>query len=181
MKRTIIAPALLPGAALDELKAWLAITTTRDDVVLTALLRAALDTCEVFTRTMPIEALCQEVLPSAAGWHRLATRPVRAITALEAIAPGDTRTAVDPLAYQLDIAADGSGRVELKASFDQGRVAVRFTAGLAADWQSLPEGLRHGVVRLAAHHYRERDAGGAGAPPAAVAALWQPWRRMRLA
>ena len=181
MKRTIIAPALLPGAALDELKAWLAITTTRDDVALTALLRAALDTCEGFTRAVPLEALCEEMLPSTAGWHRLSTQPVRAITALEAIAPDTTRTAVDPLAYQLDIAADGCGQVELKARLDQGRVAVRFTAGLAADWASLPEGLRHGVVRLAAHQYRERDEGGATTPPAAVAALWQPWRRMRLA
>lgn len=181
MKRTIIAPALLPGAALDELKAWLAITTTRDDLALTALLRAALDTCEGFTRAMPIEALCEEVLPDNRGWHALATAPVRAITALETIAPDNTRTTVDPGLYQFDIGADGAGQVELRTALGHGRVAVRFTAGLAPDWQSLPEGLRHGVVRLAAHHYRERDAGGASAPPAAIAALWQPWRRMRLA
>ena len=56
------------------------------------------------------------------------------------------------------------------------------TAGLAADWAGLPDGLRHGVIRLAAHHYRERDAASAAAsPPAAVAALWRPWRAMRLA
>jgi hypothetical protein len=37
------------------------------------------------------------------------------------------------------------------------------------------------VVRLAADAYRRRDGDGAGSqPPTAVAALWRPWRRMRL-
>jgi uncharacterized phiE125 gp8 family phage protein len=62
------------------------------------------------------------------------------------------------------------------------RVAVRFTAGLAADWSGLPDGLRQGVLRLAAAQYRERETDGPPpGPPAAVAALWRPWRRMRLA
>ena len=55
-------------------------------------------------------------------------------------------------------------------------------AGLAADWTVLPEPLRHGMVRLAAHQHRERESSGAASvPPAAVAALWRPWRRLRLA
>jgi uncharacterized phiE125 gp8 family phage protein len=63
-----------------------------------------------------------------------------------------------------------------------GRVAVRFTAGLAPDWAALPEALRHGVLRLAAHQYRQREGDQQSAlPPAAVAALWRPWRRLRLA
>jgi uncharacterized phiE125 gp8 family phage protein len=62
------------------------------------------------------------------------------------------------------------------------RVAVRFTAGLAADWADLPESLRHGLIRLAAHQHRERESEGAAPlPPASVAALWRPWRRMHLA
>jgi hypothetical protein len=46
----------------------------------------------------------------------------------------------------------------------------------------LPEGIRQGALRLAAHQYRERDVDAPQpVPPAAVAALWRPWRRMRLA
>ncbi|WP_375402055.1 head-tail connector protein [uncultured Sphingomonas sp.] len=49
---------------------------------------------------------------------------------------------------------------------------------LATDWDGLPAGIAHGVVMLTAHLFeaRGRDA----APPAAVAALWRPHRRMRL-
>ena len=82
----------------------------------------------------------------------------------------------------LELDADGGGRVLISNPGAAGRVAVRLTAGLAADWPSLPEALRHGVLRLAAFQYREREGDRASAlPPAAVAALWRPWRRLRLA
>ena len=39
-----------------------------------------------------------------------------------------------------------------------------------------------GVLRLAAHQHRERESEGAAPlPTAAVAALWRPWRRLRMA
>lgn len=65
-------------------------------------------------------------------------------------------------------------------------LCAAFTAGGVpeAEWADLPEAVRHGIIRLAAHLYRERDRDGDGAPvapPAAVAALWRPWRAMRLA
>ena len=55
---------------------------------------------------------------------------------------------------------------------------VTFTAGIAADWNGLPAGLRQGVAMLAAHLFADR---GATTPvPAAVTALWRPFRRMPL-
>lgn len=181
MKRAIVTPADLAGMALDELKQWLAITTSRDDAALTALLHAATDTCEGFTRQMPITTLCEEMVPAMRGWHCLATAPVQAITAISAIASDGTMRPLDPGTYLFDIDGDGHGRINLLTSIAESRISVRFTAGLANDWNSLPQGLRHGMIRLAAHYYRDRNDGGERAPPAAVAALWQPWRRMRLA
>lgn len=181
MKRAIVVPALLTGAALDELKGWLGITTTNDDAALTALLRSALDMCEAFTGQMPLEALCEEMLPPGPGWQTLSTRPVMAITNIEAVENGNVRSPVstDDYAFELDV--DGSAKVRLLRPLAHRRFAVRFTAGLAAEWNELPEGLRQGVLRLAAHHYRQRDDNSLRPiPPAAVAALWQPWRRMRL-
>ena len=60
----------------------------------------------------------------------------------------------------------------------------RFTGTALADWplewSVLDPALRQGIIRFAAHQYRERDAGGASAPPAAISALWRPHRRMML-
>lgn len=180
MNRVILTPAAVPGSALAELKQWLGITTGRDDALLRTLLAAALDICEGFTGRMPLEAECEEVLPACPGWQRLATRPVLAIGAVFALAPDGTRTPLDPAAYAIEIDADGSGRVRVPAS--TARRAVRFTAGLAPEWDALPASLRHGLLRLAAHQHRARESEGAAPlPPAAVAALWRPWRRMRLA
>ena len=182
MKRTIVTPPVLSSAALAELKQWLGITTAQDDTVLTSLLRAGLETCEAFTGAMPVEAVCEEVLPLGGGWQSLATRPVRSITGVDAILVDGTRTALSIAAYSIDLDADGGGRVMVTGPGNAVRLAVRFEAGLAADWESLPEGLRHGLLRLAAHQHRERDTSGAAPlPPSAVAALWRPWRRMRLA
>lgn len=182
MRRAIVTPPVLAAEALDELKGWLAITTMRDDSSLTALLRAALETCEAFTGTMPLSATCEEVHIASYEWSRLATAPVNAITQVEQLDAGGGRSAMPVDAYMIDITADGCGRLRLVRSTGASRVVVRFDAGLAVDWASLPDGLRQGVIRLAAHNYRDRDGGSAKAhPPAAVTALWQPWRRLRLA
>jgi uncharacterized phiE125 gp8 family phage protein len=55
---------------------------------------------------------------------------------------------------------------------------VTFTAGLASDWDSLPITLRQGVVALAAHLFTDRE--GAVPVPAAVTALWRPFRHVAL-
>ena len=59
-------------------------------------------------------------------------------------------------------------------------LVVRFRAGIGTDWNGVPEPLRAGIVRLVSHLFSHRDAADAGPPPAAVAALWRPWRRMQL-
>jgi uncharacterized phiE125 gp8 family phage protein len=182
MKRATIVPAVLAEEALDALKEWLAITTPREDAALTALLKAALETCEAFTGLMPLAAECEEVLPASATWRALTTRPVHAVTGVEGIPAEGARFALEAEAYAIELDADGGAMVRVLQWGAAERVAVRFTAGLAAEWADLPDGLRHGVLRLAAHHYRQRESDGPQAmPPAAVAALWRPWRRMRLA
>lgn len=182
MKRAIVTPAPLAPAALAELKDWLGITTQAEDAQLGALLGMALEACEGFTGAMPLQQECEELLPAQTGWQQLAARPVQAITAVQGIPAEGSRFALPADNYAIELGADGEGRVLVHNPGAAGRIAVRFAAGLAADWSSLPEGLRHGVLRLAAFNYRQREAeDGGSAPPAAIAALWRPWRRMRLA
>ena len=53
-------------------------------------------------------------------------------------------------------------------------------AVLPDDWAAVPPSLNEGILRFAAHLYRAREEGTASEPPAAVAALWRPYRELRL-
>lgn len=181
MKRAIVAPPTLSPAALAELKAWLGISTSRDDAELTRLLGTALELCEGFTGTLPLQAGCEEPLAPSNEWQDLQARPVQAITSVESVGLTGARVLLAAADYEIDLLRDGTGRVRLLRGDLAGRIAVRFTAGLATDWTGLPEALRHGLIRLAAFQHRARESEAATGMPAAVSALWRPWRRMRLA
>jgi len=180
MKRVIITPADFGGAALNELKQWLAITTTHDDEVLLGLLKSSAEMCEAFTGSLPLFTACEEIHPISCDWQCLITRPVDAITQVEGIPAEGSSFVLAPHAFEIDLDADGTGRFHILKQGSAGRVAVRFDAGIAPDWAALPKALSHGIIRLAAQQFRERDNGQASSPPAAVTALWRPWRRMRL-
>jgi len=182
MQRVIVAQADLSATALAELKDWLAITTSREDDTLTRLLHASLATCEAFIRQIPLDTIYEETHAVSSGWQTLGLVPVRSITQVEAIAADATRSPIPSDQYLIDITSEGCGRFRLLAANPAAKLAVRYTAGLAPDWESLPDGVRHGVMRLAAYHFSARDNNsGDVMPPAAVSALWHPWRRMRLA
>jgi len=177
MRRTIITSAVVPPEALAELKQWLGISVAADDAPLTRAVAMALEACEGFTGHMPLVQTCEEALVAQGGWQVLATRSVSAVLAVKRV--DGTPLAAETFAIELD--GDRTARVRLFGPH-AARATVRFTAGLAATWQDLPESLRHGVIRLAAHQHREREGPGAAPlPPASVVALWRPWRRMRLA
>ena len=137
--------------------------------------------CEAFTGQMPLEALCEEVVSASSFWQQLQTRPVQAVAGLEGLHPDGSRFPVLSRDHAIDLNADGGARVRLLRQVGASRMAVRFTAGMTASWSTRPEGLRQGILRLAAHHYTQRVGGAKdSSPPAAVAALWRPWRRLRL-
>ncbi len=170
-------PPPLP-VATEEAKAFLRVEGSAEDAVIAGLVRSAAELCETFTGRALVTRPVREVMAGTGGWQRLRAGPVQAIEGAAALGEDG---AVTPLAagdYQIDIDAAGDGWVRLPAGMK--RVEVAYQAGLAADPNGVPETLRHGIVRLAAHLYAHRgDAEGAG-PPAAVTALWRPWRRVRL-
>ncbi|MHA6718787.1 head-tail connector protein [Sphingomonas sp. RS6] len=173
-----------PVAAIDAgraaTKAHLRIEGAADDEAIDAALTTALAIGEAFTGTAWIARQWRAMLPRAPGWQRLPATPVTAITLVEAVDAAGTATLLPVTAYAIDIDARGDGWVRLAGGVvPPGRVRVTFVAGTASDWAGVPAPLTSGAVALAAHCFEARVDGAA--PPAAVAALWRPWRRLRLA
>lgn len=158
------------AVSLGEAKAYLRIDGAEEDALLAGLVRTAAALCEAFTGQVLIAEARSETVAADGEWHRLAATPVRSF---EGAFVGEDAAAFDSLTD-----ASGDGWVRISGG-RAARVAVE--AGLAEDWNGVPEPLRQGIVRLTAHLYANRDAAGDAGPPAAVAALWRPWRRMRLA
>jgi uncharacterized phiE125 gp8 family phage protein len=182
MQRIVVQPAGIGEAGLADLRPWLGISQNTEDALLAGLLSTALDVCEAFTGQVPLMQTIEELLPPEYGLCTLASRPVREVVAVELVHADNSRTALTASDYTARINACGSADFRLMNPAQGRTLAVHLSVGIAADWASLPPALKHGVIRLAAHYYRDRDTGSqrTAAPPASVAALWQPWRAMRL-
>lgn len=180
MRVTETLPATVP-VALPEIRAYLRLDGAAEDALLAGLARTATSLCEAFTGLALIERSVTELVAADGRPHRLARAPVVAVESVELLAADGTAI---PLASDaLSLEPDASGEVRLRVAGQPGatRARVRYRAGIGPDWNAVPEPLRQGIVRLVAHLHAHRDAADGGAPPAAVAALWRPWRRMRLA
>ena len=188
--RVILTHAAIAAAPLDAAKQWLAISGPRDDALLTDLLASALRICETFIGSFPLLTTLREDLAASTQWQSFVSHPVTAITGVEAVGTDNSRRPLGPGDYTIETAFDGTAAIRLATPIPEPHIAMTMEVGLAADWATLDPALRQGIIRLAAHYYRERDyhereSGARGslsasAPPAAVAALWQPWRRLRL-
>ena len=171
-------PAAALEAARDAAKAQLRVAGDHEDALIEAYAASALTLCEAFTGRATIAREWPAVLPANRGWQALEICGVTSITAVEGLsADGDT-IALAPEAYAVDIDAEGLGWVRVLAPGAAGRVRVTCSAGMAEDWAGLPAGIAQGVVLLIAHLFEARSG---ESPPAAVSALWRPWRRLRLA
>jgi uncharacterized phiE125 gp8 family phage protein len=166
------------AAATAAVKALLRVGQGSEDALIGDLVQAAITLAEAFVGQITIARALTETVSAGVPWQRLAACPVAAILGVASVSGDGVRTPLPDAAFAIDIDGAGDGWVRL-CGVGSTRIEVSLTAGMAVDWASLPAPIRHGVVMLAAHLYDERDAGSA--PPAAVTALWRPFRRMRLA
>jgi uncharacterized phiE125 gp8 family phage protein len=171
-------PAAAIAAARDAARTYLRIAGNGEDALLERHGAAALNLCEAFTGQALIVRTWSEVLPAHAQWQRLGGAPVAAIDSVEGLPADGAAFALPVESYAVDIDATAEGWVRVTRPGAAGRVRIGYAAGLATAWDGLPEALSQGLVLLTAHLFEARASGGA--PPAAVAALWRPWRRMRL-
>lgn len=175
-----LSPLLLDSAMLDEARVFLRIDQEYDDPSLEAILLAAIGHAEEFTGQVLIRRTVREIVPSAPQAQKLSAAPVVEIGPLSAIPADGTRFPIDPAQYTSSIERGGDGCISLLRPGAAGRIEIQYTAGLSPSWGELPESLRLGILRLTGHLFAHRDDLSDPGPPAAVAALLRPWRRIRL-
>ena len=169
----------VPMVSLSEAQAYVRVETGEEEALLAGLVRTASAVCESFINQTAVARRFSERLAPIATWQRLSARPVRSIASVSLEMIDGTATVLPAPSYAVDIDVEGCGWVRCLKPSSEGRLVVEGTAGMALDSNDVPEPLRQGVMRLVAHLFASRDGGG-GEPPAAVTALWRPYRRMRL-
>lgn len=174
---TMTEPPALP-VALAELKAFLRISVNDEDALLAGLVRAAAELCEAFIGRALIERVVEDVVAAATVRIRLGAGPVRTIDSVATLDEAGTATLLGAEDFTAEIDAAGEGGVTLRAAIGARRLRIIYRVGMAADWNGVPEMLRHGIVRLAAQYYLRRGETRDAEVPAAVTALWRPWRRL---
>jgi uncharacterized phiE125 gp8 family phage protein len=168
-----------PIVTIDEVQAYIRIETGEEEAVLAGLIRSASGLCEAFISQVVVARDFQIDLPGSGTWERLPITPVRLLTGADAVDGSGNSTPLASGAFTVDIDFAGDGWVRLSQPIDGAHVRVTGRAGMADNENGVPEPIRQGVLRLVAHMFTSRDGEG-GEPPAAVTALWRPYRRMRL-
>lgn len=169
-----------PIVTMSEAQAYVRIETGEEEALLAGLIRSASALCEAFINQVVISRPFECDLPASGQWERLPVTPVRSITDVAAVDANGVAASLASDGYTIDIDFAGDGWVRLAHAVPLGRVRVNGNAGMAESENEVPEPIRQGVLRLVAHLFSTRDGEG-GQPPAAVTALWRPYRRMRLA
>lgn len=163
---------------LNEARSWLRMGATTDDAVVAQLIRAATNICEAFIGQWLIRRTAEESVPLSDGAATLRVRPVVAVTGVTLLKPGGEE--ILPVErYRPAIARDGTTHIAIVDPGGAERARIACRAGIADDANGIPEAIRQGIVRMIQHLHDARDETGA-APPAAIAALWQPWRRLTI-
>ena len=175
-----INPVLPSEEMVDDVKTYLRIEHDDENPLLSSLIAVAIDACEAFCGQLLVARAVIEERSILGRWEALGVLPVRSITQAIGVEPNGATSLIPVTRYALDISADGTGWFRV---FDPGtalRVRVTYEAGLALLWSDLAPALRQGIIRLVGHLHANRDGGDDRGPPAAVAALWRPFRQMRL-
>jgi uncharacterized phiE125 gp8 family phage protein len=170
----------LDSIMLDEARAYLRIDPDIEETSLGAIMLAAVSHAEQFTGQILLRRQIKQTLTAGSGWQRLSVTPVVRIISVEGVPAEGAIFALENTAYQATIDCNNDAFFRVRRAGAAGRIAVTIDAGIAENWSELPEALRLAILRLTGHFYANRDGGDDAGPPAAIAALLRPWRRMRL-
>lgn len=170
-------PAAVIADAVAAAAAYLRLAEGAADDVLTRATATAIALGEAYLGTAIVARAFEDVIRPSPGWRLLDALPVSAITGVTALPVGAAPYVLPVERYAIDIDGDGDGWVRVAAKGVE-RVVVSYVAGLAPSWADVPPAVAQGIATLAAHLYEARASDAQ--PPAAVAALWRPYRRLRI-
>jgi uncharacterized phiE125 gp8 family phage protein len=174
-------PLALDSVMLAEVRAYMRVDAGTDDSVIAACAVAAVEHAEQFTRQILIRRGAKDMVTTGSGWQILQAMPVQSIVGVKGIPAEGASLAMAASAWEAKISSRGEAYFRVLQPGIAGRAEVSLIVGLSANWASLPESLRLGLLRLTAYFYNNRDASDDAGPPAAALALLLPFRRMQLA
>jgi len=163
--------------ALGELKAFLRIEDASDDALLAGLLRAATETVEAMLGVLLLEREVEERGVLKDGALALTGEPARSLVTVAIASADGSEVGANG---QLKIARNGEAVLLVEGAGDGAVVRVRYRAGMATDWNWIPDVLRLSVLRAAAHFHGHRDAADDAGLPPAVKRMLAPWRARRI-
>jgi uncharacterized phiE125 gp8 family phage protein len=175
-----LSPPPIAAEAVAAAKTYLRIENTAEDDLIANLLAAAVRHVEGFANLIVLRRAGVDRLAVSGAWQRLGVTPVHAITSVTGLPVDGSPFGLPVSSYALDIDGSGDGWVRVIEPGAAARIDVTVDAGLASGWMDIPEPLRLAILRLTGHLHGYRDGADDRGPPAAVAALIRPWRRMRL-
>lgn len=164
------------AAAVAEVKASLKLVSVDDDMLIAAFAETALGLAERFLGRVLIVRAMTERIAASATWRPLGAVPVMSITGVSAV-DGETPVVLAVEDYAIDLDAEAQGWIRTTTP-GVGQIEVDYHAGWVGGWAMIPAPVRQGAVLLAAYLYDARDA--SVPPPAAVTALWRPYRAVAL-
>lgn len=182
--RLVTPPAVEP-VTLEEAKQHLKIDGNEDDSLINALITAARQRAEEYTRRAFITQTWEVAVDSVTSTLCLPRPPVQTIEAVtldgQAVAPENYGLMVTNLFYT---------KIPLHA-VNPGGLVIRYTSGYGSNATDVPQAIRQAILMLVAHMYEAREGeapqveyevqarAGADIPPM-VASLLRPYRVMML-
>jgi len=172
---------------LAEARDFLRLDSAEEDAILAACIMAARQACESFTGRSLITQSWQLYLDQwPTGPIPLPRPPLQAVTGIKVFAADGTETVLQTDDFWIDAAA-APGRLMARSATvlpqpgrRLGGIEITYSAGYGDSWNDVPQAIRQGLLMAVANFYENRLVETSGGLPLPIAALWQPYRVVRL-
>lgn len=159
----LVTPPAEEPVTLAEAKLHLRVDIPDDDLLIEALLVAAREYVEMYTRRQLVTATWQLQLDTWLPCIRPPKPPLQGVTEIEYLDTSETLQAVDPTTYRVDTARE-PGRIVLATGVSwpslapvPGAVQVTYDAGYGAA-SAVPETFKSAIKLLCADLYEHRES-----------------------